>query len=343
MSSPLTGLGVATPVLAAPMAGGPSTPALVTAAAETGGLGFLAGGYQTVDLLAEQIRTVRSSTDRFGVNLFAPNPIPIGEDEYHRYARAIQPAADRYGINLADTPLRDDDDGWRDKVDLLIDQPVPVISFTFGIPEPAVVRELKWTGAVIVQTVTSPQEAVQAEEAGADLLAVQAAAAGGHSGTLTPEVAPPQVSLTELLAQVRNRCGLPLIAAGGLATPDEVREAIAAGASAVAVGTVLLRCRESGASEVHKDALADPRFTQTVVTRAFTGRPARALANEFTERHSQDAPLGYPAVHHLTRPLRKAAANAGDPHHLHLWAGTGFRSATEEPAADIIERLAGEL
>jgi nitronate monooxygenase len=114
---------------------------------------------------------------------------------------------------------------------------------------------------------------------------------------------------------------------------------LSAGAAGAVVGTLLLRCDESGASRTHQDALADPRFSQTVMTRAFTGRPARALSNGFIARHEAGAPLGYPAIHHLTSGLRRAAAQAGDPDRVHLWSGTGFRAARSGPAAQILSSL----
>ncbi len=119
--------------------------------------------------------------------------------------------------------------------------------------------------------------------------------------------------------------------AGGVDGPSRVRQLLAAGAEAVAVGTLLLRTDESGASATHRAALADPRFTRTVITHAFTGRPARGLHNGFIERHEKRAPYGYPALHHLTRGLRAAAAAEGDADRVHLWAGTGFRSAPTGP------------
>jgi NAD(P)H-dependent flavin oxidoreductase YrpB (nitropropane dioxygenase family) len=134
---------------------------------------------------------------------------------------------------------------------------------------------------------------------------------------------------------------LPIVATGGLATPEDVAAVLRAGAAAAMVGTVLLRSDESGASAAHKAALADPARDRTIVTRAFTGRPARALANRFTDRYDAEAPAGYPAVHHLTSPLRKAAAAADEPELLHLWAGTGHRHATPEPVTRILTRLAG--
>jgi NAD(P)H-dependent flavin oxidoreductase YrpB (nitropropane dioxygenase family) len=169
---------------------------------------------------------------------------------------------------------------------------------------------------------------------------VQASVAGGHSGTFTPDRMPAPVPLTELVARITESVRLPVIAAGGLATADDVTAVLHAGASAAAVGTVLLRAEESGASATHKAALADPSRTETVLTRAFTGRPARGLRNQFIDRFEASAPLGYPAVHHLTSPLRKAAAAAGEADLVHLWAGTGFRHAAEKPTAEILTGLA---
>ena len=133
------------------------------------------------------------------------------------------------------------------------------------------------------------------------------------------------------------------MATGGIAAPDDVVEVIHAGAAAAMVGTVLLRAVESGASATHQAALTDPLRTETVLTRAFTGRPARGLRNNFIDAHEAQAPLGYPAIHYLTSPLRKAAAAAGKPDYVHLWAGTGYRHATAEPTADILQRLAAKL
>jgi NAD(P)H-dependent flavin oxidoreductase YrpB (nitropropane dioxygenase family) len=332
-------LGLTNPILAAPMAGGPSTPAFVQAAAAAGSLGFLAAGYKSPDQLADQIRAVRDQTQRFGVNLFAPNPVPVDPAAFQRYAGSLQAEADRYGIELRASAPIEDDDHWREKVDLLVNDPVPVMSFTFGIPDGGTIAALRRAGTIIVQTVTSAEESVLAAASGIDVLAVQASAAGGHSGTLTPRQPPTPVPLSELVASVRARTKLPVIAAGGLATATDVATIMHSGADAVAVGTVLLRSEESGASSVHKEAIADPRRGDTVVTRAFTGRPARALPNAFIAAHDTDAPFGYPALHHLTSALRRAAAAAGDPELVNLWAGTGYRKATAEPMAAILDRL----
>ncbi|MGC0365532.1 nitronate monooxygenase [Rhodococcus sp. 27YEA15] len=337
----IPGLDLTIPVIAAPMAGGASTPAMAVAAARAGSLGFVAAGYKTPDAVADQINAVRGEGVTFGVNVFAPNPVPIDAVAFRAYADAIRPEAQRYAIALPDGDPVEDEDYFREKIDLLLADPVPVVSFTFGIPDSTVIAALRKAGSLVVLTVTSGDEAVLATDAGADLLVVQASAAGGHSGTLTPQRIPRAIPITELLGQVRRHTDLPLLAAGGLSTPAAVAAAVAAGASAAVVGTVLLRTEESGASEPHKAALADPARERTVITRVFTGRPARGLENDFITRYEAQAPDGYPAIHHLTSPIRKAAVAAGDCERVHLWAGTGYRDAKVESVATTLGRLAG--
>jgi NAD(P)H-dependent flavin oxidoreductase YrpB (nitropropane dioxygenase family) len=336
----LSGLGVTLPVLAAPMAGGPTTPELVAAATSAGGLGFIAGGYLTAERLDEQLAGVRTLPS-YGVNLFAPSPVPVDPAAYRRYRDLIRADADRYGLELAEQPV-EDDDYWRDKVDLLLAEPPAVVSFTFGVPDCDVVAAFRAAGSLVVQSVTSPAEARQALDAGADALAVQSTAAGGHWGTLTPTAPWPETTLTDLLSAVAAAVDLPLLGAGGIGAPADVSAGIRAGAEAVMVGTALLLAPESGTSAVHRAALvAGDR--PTTVTRAFTGRPARGLRNAFVEAYDTDAPSGYPALHHLTSPLRRAAAAAGDPEQVNLWAGTGYRNAVARPAAETLQALGSAL
>jgi NAD(P)H-dependent flavin oxidoreductase YrpB (nitropropane dioxygenase family) len=334
--------GMSIPLVAAPMAGGPTTPAMVSAATRAGALGMLAAGYKTVDAVEAEIKKIRAEGIPFGINLFAPNPLPVDPDSYRAYAAIVQKEADQFGLTLPADPI-DDTDRFDEKIALLLDDPVPMVSFTFGIPPRDVITALQKANTVVVQTVTTPDEAVQARDAGVDMLAVQASTAGGHSGTLSPRKPLTPIPIVDLVAQIVAAVPLPVMAAGGLATPTAVADVIRAGAAAAAVGTVLLRATESGASATHQAALIDPAYTETVITRAFTGRPARGLRNAFIDAHEAQAPLGYPAIHYLTSPMRKAAAAAGKPDYVHLWAGTGYRHATAEPAADILRRLASDL
>jgi nitronate monooxygenase len=330
------------PLVAAPMSGGPTTPAMVAAATQAGGLGFLAAGYKTVEAVEAEIKSIRAEGIPFGINLFAPNPLPVDADSYRAYAAIIQREADQFGLALPSEPI-EDTDTFDEKIALLLDAPVPMVSFTFGIPPRGVIAALQQANSVVVQTVTTPAEARQAHDAGVDMLAVQASVAGGHSGTLSPLRPLTPVPIVDLVKQVTAAVPLPVLAAGGLATPSAVADVIRAGAVAAAVGTVLLRATESGASATHQAALADPARTETVLTHAFTGRPARGLRNAFIDAHEAEAPFGYPAIHYLTSPLRKAAAAAGKPDYVHLWAGTGYRHATAEPTSDILRRLASDL
>jgi len=328
-----------TPIIAAPMAGGPSTPALVAAVGEAGGLGFLAAGYLSVTALAKQISAVRvAGADLFGVNLFVPDTDPIDPDPLATYRQALLPVADQLGLDTLPLP-HPDDDAWPAKVDLLVDQPVPVVSFTFGLPDPDTVRRLHAVDSSLVATVTSAADARAAVAAGMDALVVQGPEAGGHQGTWRTSAPAPTMPLGELLVEVRSAVSVPLLAAGGLATAEDVREVLTAGASAAQLGTAFLLTPEAGTHPTCRAALQHPVFTRTTLTRCFSGRWARSLHNAFIDAFDALAPASYPAVNQLVGPIRRAAADIGDMQHTNLWAGTGWEQLREAPAAEIVARL----
>ncbi|WP_313557659.1 MULTISPECIES: NAD(P)H-dependent flavin oxidoreductase [Miniimonas] len=328
------------PIVAAPMAGGPSTVALGRAVASAGGFPFLAGGYKTPGALAAEIAELRASAPEFGVNLFVPSHDTPDGQAFAAYAAELADEAAVYGLTLDPAPTSDDD-AWDAKLALLIAHPVPIVSFTFGLPEPAVIASLQAVGTRVLASVITPEEAVLARDAGVDALVVQGPGAGGHSATFDAVRPIDGVSAVDLVRAVLAVVDLPVVAAGGVDGPDGVRHLLEAGAVGVSVGTMLLRTDEAGTSPTHRAALGDLRFTETVVTSVFTGRPARALRNGFVDRHQGTGVLAYPAVHHLTRALRQAAGRAGDAERLHLWAGTGWRTAPTGPAAAVIDWLAG--
>lgn len=324
------------PVVQAPMAGGTSTPELVAAVARAGALGFLGAGYKTAAATRAEIERTRELTDEpFGVNLFMPSRDEIDDAAVAAYRDRLLPEAERLGVEPGTPRARDDD--WDAKVADLLADPPAYVSFTFGFPSDDVVRAFQRRGAVVIATVTSVDEARQA--ASADALCVQGAEAGAHRGSFANTLGdvPP---VRDLVRAVRHVTRQPVIAAGGLATGAHVAEALALGAVAAQCGTAFLRCPESGASAVHKAALADPRFTRTAMTRAFSGRPARGLVNRFLAEHSGEAPAAYPDVHYVTSPLRKAGAARGDAGVVNLWAGESFRLASDAPAEDVVVALA---
>lgn len=327
------------PIIAAPMAGGASTPELVRSISAGGGLGFLAAGYKTPEALARQITDVHRSPRRpFGVNVFVPAPPLTDRAAVDAYRLELEATAREHGVEFP--PIREADDDWfAAKVALLIEHRAPVVSFTFGLPPADAVNGLHAVDACVIATVTSVREAALAAERGVDLLCVQGPEAGGHRATFTTAEEPETIPLPELVSTVRGLSALPLIAAGGIHSGAGIAALLAAGADAVQLGTAFLRTVESGAQQAHKDALVDPGFDRTVVTRAFSGRPARGLCNAFIAEHDATAPPAYPQVHHLTSGLRADAGRRGDADGLALWAGTGFRSALAEPASAVLARL----
>jgi nitronate monooxygenase len=328
------------PIVLAPMAGGPGTVDLAAAVCDAGGLGFLAGAYRDAALLASDIEELRGRmTGPFGVNVFVLRPGPVDEAALAGYLEEIAPEAERAGVALG--PATWDDDDWASKVAVLVDAQIPVVSFTFGCPPEPVARALQAVGSVVMVTVTSPEEAALARDAGADALCAQGTSAGGHRGSFADSGAP-GLDTADLVRAIRAVVDLPVLGAGGLMTGRDVADVVAAGAVGGQLGTAFLRSPESGTTDVHRRALADPRFDRTAFTRAFSGRTARGLVNRFMTDHP-DAPLAYPHINNATKPLRRAAAAGGDPDRVNLWAGDNFRQATDDPAGVVVARLAAEL
>jgi nitronate monooxygenase len=327
------------PIVQAPMAGGPSTPELAAAVNGAGGFGFVAAGYLSPDALRDALHRTRELTSEpIGVNVFVPGSSEADDAAIAAYAATLRPEAERFGVALGEP--RWEDDAYPAKLAVLASAGVHTVSFTFGCPTGDVVQQLHDAGARVAITVTSPDEAERAATVGADAVVVQGTEAGGHQGTFGG-TAPNHTGLLDALRSIRA-LGLPMIAAGGIMTAADAHAALDAGASAVQLGTALLCTPEAATSDVHRRALLDRRHDDTVITRAFSGRYARGLANRFAREHP-DAPAGYPQIHHLTRPLRAAASKAGDPDVPNLWAGTGWPAITEAPAAEIVAKVAEGL
>jgi len=333
---------ISVPIIQAPMAGGVSTPALAAAVSNAGGLGFLAGGYKTAEEMREEIVAVRELTDKpFGVNVFVPSEEEVDENALLRYRQVLEKEAERFGVQLGEAKW--DDDDWEAKLAVLVEEKVPVVSFTFGCPSPDIIAKLKDNGSFVIVTVTSTEEALIAKQAGANALCVQGAEAGGHRASFRNNAASHEHDrLLVLLQQIREAVDIPLIAAGGIMSGSDIAAVLAAGACAAQLGTAFLRCPESGANPLHKNALVDPNFQSTAVTRAFTGHPARGLINRFMLEYDKLAPAAYPHIHHMTKQLRKVAAQASDPQVMSLWAGQGHRLAKDIPAGEIVRLLMEE-
>jgi nitronate monooxygenase len=325
---------LAAPIVLAPMAGGPATVDLAAAVCDAGGLGFLAAGYRTADAVRDQMRELRLRTARpFGVNVFLPPARPADPESYAAYVERLHSEGGPVG------EPRSDDDDFAAKLEVLYAEPPEVVSFVFGCPPADVVAHLQDRGAAVWGSVTTPEEAAEAEAAGVDGLVAQGLEAGGHRATFSDHGGDPGgFGLLALLTLLSARTQLPLVGAGGIATGAAVAAALAAGARAAAVGSAFLRTPEAGTADVYRAALA--RGGPTGLTRAFSGKPARGIVNAFMREHEADAPRAYPEVHYATSPMRQAAREAGDPDRVNLWAGQAYALGEELPAGELVRRLA---
>jgi nitronate monooxygenase len=317
---------LAVPIVLAPMAGGPSTPALAAAVSEAGGLGFLGAGYKSAAAMAQEVEATRALTQApFGVNLFELRGAAPGPPE----------AVAAYAATLPE-PVgepRVDDDEIDAKLAALLADPVAVGSFTFGCPERATIDALHACGTAVWVTVTTREEAREAQAAGADAVVAQGAEAGGHRGSFTDRDDEPLALLA--LLQVLDT-DLPIVATGGIANARGVAAVLAAGAQAAQAGTAFMLCPEAGTHPAHRERIGTD--APTGLTRAFTGRRARGIVNGFQAAHP-DAPSAYPEIHHLTAPYRAAARERGDADGFNLWAGQAHALAEARPAAEVVAAL----
>ena len=336
MTDPLTDLQV--PIVQAPMAGGPSTPALAVAVARAGGLGMLAAGYKSAQAMADEIREVAAHTDRFGVNLFVPEQDPSDPAHLAAYARSLASLAAELGVEAPAVGEFTDDD-YTAKLDHLVARPVPLVSFTFGLPSAADVARLREAGSAVVLNATTAREVTAAAELAPDAIVVQGTEAGGHRATHGQAAEPEDITTTALLTAARELTGIPLVAAGGVASRDDAANLLRRGARTVQVGTLFLTAQEAGTRPAHREALLSAAGGETVVTRAFSGRAARALRNRFTDRMAGVQVKGYPQVHYMTAPLR--AVSKDNAQGLNLWAGTGFAACRATNAEDVVAQFRG--
>jgi nitronate monooxygenase len=313
------------PIVQAPMAGGPSTVELARAVSDAGGLGFLAAGYLKPDGLRAQIRELGAATPApFGVNVFVPGPPAADPEALAAYLETIDGHGDP----------RHDDDGWAEKVAILLEERPAVASFTFGCPAAGDVTDLRRAGVEVWVTVTGAAEARQAEAAGARGLVVQGAEAGGHRGGFDDAGEP--IGLLALLRIVAAATQLPLIASGGIMDAAGTAAARAAGAVAVQAGTAFMLAPEAGTNPAHRERIGSD--APTALTRAFSGRLARGIVNAFMVEHP-DAPSAYPEIHHATSALRADARKREDADGFNLWAGQAHALARERPAAKTVREL----
>lgn len=328
------------PILLAPMAG--ACPAsLSVAVAKAGGLGAcgaLLMQPSSIRAWAAEVRTAGNGA--FQLNLWIPDPAPVRdaakEDAVCSFLRGWGPEVKR---SAGDALLPD----FAAQCQAMLDIGPPIISSIMGLYPADFVSRMKTRGIKWLATVTTVAEARAAEAAGADAVVAQGMEAGGHRGAFDPARAETgMVGLLSLLPAVADAVSVPVIAAGGIADARGVAAALTLGASAVQVGTGLLRCPEAQLPPAWADAIGTTLPEQTLVTRAFSGRPARCIATAYAvAAQASDAPepAPYPVQRGLTQAMRDAAAKGNDIDRIQAWAGQSAALARPLPAGDVVREL----
>jgi nitronate monooxygenase len=340
--------GIEHPIFLAPMAGSGGTPELAAAVSNAGALGAWGGAYAKPDEIAAAIRRIRALTSRpFSINLFAGgyesdrgiDPQPMLEILGEAHAKLGLPPP-----LLPPTPSDPFDAQLDAQLEVILEERPPAFSFTFGIPTSAQIAALKQRGIAITGTATTAEEARRLAQAGIDAIVAQGAEAGAHRGTFAAPFEQSMVPLATLMREIRDSVTVPVIASGGIMDGRDVAGCLAQGAAAVQLGTAFLPCPESGAPPVYKRALLEIRKDTTVVTRAFSGRPARGLANGFIAMVAgkEHSILPFRSQNDLTRPMRNAAGQLGVADFISLWAGQGVARSRALPAAELVAALMNE-
>lgn len=346
----LTGLlKIEHPIIQAPMAGGITTSKLVAEVSNVGGLGMMGAGYMTPAQIRDQIKEMKQLTKKpFGVNLFVPNDFSYTESEVNKANQLLQPFRNHLQIHqdsTLDIPTSDEiSNTFMEQIKVVIEERIPVCSFTFGIPSEEVIAELRRNDMILIGTATTVEEAIEVEKAGMDMVVAQGSEAGGHRGNFIRESHDSLIGLMSLIPQIVDQVSIPVIAAGGIMDGRGLTASLCLGAMGVQMGTAFLTCIESGANQKYKDAILQASEDQIVLTRAFSGKWARGIKNKFIaemEKHEDVIPE-FPVQNTLTQPIRKASSSQQNADYLSLWSGQSPRLAKTQSVREIFNTILTE-
>jgi len=327
------------PVVQAPMAGGPTTPELVAAVSNTGGLGSLGAAYLPPEILRQQVREIRHRTGGpFNVNLFVPSPFEADPERIERSGELLEPYRAELGIQDPEMPSSFEE-SFDDQLQVILEEKVPVFSFTFGVPGGEHLRRLRDADIITVGTATTVREGLRLEESGVDVVVAQGGEAGGHRGTFLGDFRDALIGTMALVPQMVDALSVPVIASGGIMDGRGLAAALVLGAEAAQMGTAFLTCEESGAHPVFKKAVLGAAEDETAVTLAFSGRAARGIKNRFlveVGEYEEELPP-FPVQNALTKDVRATAQRQGHPEFMSLWAGQAAQLASPATAAQIVE------
>lgn len=330
------------------MAGGVTTTNLVSSVSNFGGLGMIGAGYMTPEQIRNQIKEIkRETTKPFGINLFIPNDFKVSENEINRASELLQPLKEQLHVKKENPTLPTVEKEWAtfyEQVKVIIDEKVPICSFTFGLPPKETITNLKEHGIFLIGTATTTAEALLCQEIGMDAVVLQGSEAGGHRGTFAGDDDHP-IDIIPLISQVMAKVSIPVIAAGGIMNGRGVYDILNLGAHAAQLGTAFLTCLESGAHNAHKQAIFNLIDDQTVLTRVYSGKWARGINNKFYQelKAFEDDLPPFPVQNALTNPIRKASALQNKPDYMSLWAGQNAFLAKNLSVKELMEALISGL
>jgi len=337
-------LNIKYPIIQAPMAGKPTTPELAAEVSNAGGLGMVGAGYFSVEKVRDTVRQVKELTSLpFGVNLFVVDEEDIAADELEKGFNVLEPFRNELNLNNEMPDLRFDNH-LETKVEVLIEENVPVCSFTFGIPSTQIIKRLRDNGLLAIGTATTVEEAKAIEGVGMDAVVMQGSEAGGHRATFLGEANDSMVGTIALVPQTVDHVAIPVIASGGIMDGRGCAAAYMLGAQAVQMGTAFLTTYESGAPHLHKEAILDANEENTVITKAFSGKEARGIQNRFT-RFMEEQPFitPYPIQNSLTKGIRSEAATQDNTELMSLWSGQGNRLSKMIGARELFYKIVREV
>jgi len=330
------------PIIQAPMLG-VSTPEMAAAISNEGGLGSLAVGGLSPELTQQLIRQAKTLTAKpFAVNLFTHNVPSYTEDDLKPMRNLLLQLAKKRGYSLDIADLSNFKlYTYHDQVDILLEEKISIVSFTFGCLDPKTIQRFKNSSATLIGTATCVEEAVYLKEQKVDMITVQGIEAGGHRGTFMNHIPLPQVGLFSLLPQVAQHVQLPCIAAGGINNGHTIQAAFQLGAQAVQIGTAFIATEESLAVPSYRQRLQQAQDVDTTLTKAFSGRWARGIRNQLmNEIEASGITIPpYPLQNSLIAKLRKIAQENNDSDYTTLWAGQSGSSGELKQTKDVFKNL----
>jgi nitronate monooxygenase len=337
------------PIIQAPMAGGITTSKLVAEVSNSGALGMIGAGYMTPKQIRDQIREIKRLTSSpFGINLFVPNEFSSTEEEIAEANQLLKPICEQLGVHDSAGQMPDFNQvqaTFHEQIKVVMDEQVPVCSFTFGIPSREIIEDLKVQGITVIGTATTVKEAIEIEKSGMDAIVVQGSEAGGHRGNFLDGHQESLVGLMSLIPQVADQVTIPVVAAGGIMDGRGLTASLCLGAQGVQMGTAFLTCLESGANEVHKEEILHSKEDQIVLTRSFSGKYARGIRNKFISdmEEFEDSFPPFPVQNTLTQQMRKAASSQINREYMSLWSGQSPRLAKKQSVKALIQDVVAEL